>query len=162
MDKQNYRILEANTPFEESSLWQINRSYYEEEGLEAWSQGVVPHNMTSNSTVGKTYAGLIIGFLKDQLIKESFNEDVLIVELGSGHGRLAYHILKHLDKMLALEAEELPSYCYVLTDIVESNLEFFENHPQLQEYFDLGKLDISYYDGIASSKLYLKIGRAHV
>ena len=156
MDSKDYHLLEANTPFEESSLWEINRSYYEEAGPSAWSEGVVPHNMTSNSNVGKTYARLIIGFLKDLKTKGHIDDIVYIVELGSGHGRLAYHILKHLDRMLGMESQTLPPFCYVLTDIVESNLDFFQNHPQLQQYFDNGTLDVSYFDGVVSSELYLR------
>lgn len=154
--KQDYRQIEANTPFEESIIWQINRSYYEEAGLSAWSNGVVPHNLTSNASVGKTYAALILGFLKDITAKECSNEVVYIIELGSGHGRLAYHILRQLDKMIALEKMKLPNYCYVLTDIVESNLSFFEQHPQLQGYFDSGRLDVAYFDGVQSQELPLR------
>lgn len=156
MDIPSPHVLQANTPFEESLLWEMNRSYYEQAGLSAWSDGVVPHNMTSNSNVGKTYARLIIGFLKDHLVNGSIDDVVYIVELGSGHGRLAYHILKHLDRMLAMEPQQLPTYCYVLTDIVESNLDFFEQHPQLQTYLNNGTLDVSYFDGVTSSELYLR------
>jgi len=156
MKELDYRILEANTAFEQSLIWQINRSYYEEVGLSAWSDGVVPHNMTSNMYVGNTYAGVILGFLKDIALIRQNDEVVYIVELGSGHGRLAFHILRLLDKMIALEAIKLPSYCYVLTDIVDSNLTFFEEHPQLQEYFESGKLDVAYYDGVASKEIILR------
>lgn len=156
MQELDYRILEANTAFEQSLIWQFNRSYYEEAGLSAWSDGVVPHNMTSNMYVGKTYAAVILGFLKDIALIRQNDEVVYIMELGSGHGRLAFHILRLLDKMIALEAIHLPSYCYVITDIVESNLNFFEEHPQLQDYYDNGKLDVAYYDGVESKEIILR------
>ena len=61
---EHYEI-EAFTPFSESKIWQLNRDFYHERGISAWSEGVVPHQMTSNSRVGKTYAELIFGLLQD-------------------------------------------------------------------------------------------------
>ena len=150
------KVLESNVPFEKSLIWDLNRSYYKEEGLSAWSDGVVPHNMTSNTFVGKTYAALIIGFLKDLSKTMQFNERVYIAELGSGHGRLAFHILKHLDAMIEIEPMDLPDYCYVLTDIVESNLDFFSNHHQLQTYYEKGNLDVAFYDAVDSNEMKLR------
>lgn len=152
-----YKILEANVPFAKSIIWDINRAYYQDAGLTAWSEGIVPHNMTSNAYVGKTYAGLILGFLQD-IAKTSPTtiEKIYIVELGSGHGRLAFHILTQLEYLISLENITLPAYCYVLTDIVESNLSFFDQHHQFQKYFDNGQLDIAYFDGTTSNELLLK------
>jgi len=150
------KILESNVPFGKSLIWELNRSYYKEVGLSAWSDGVVPHNMTSNTFVGKTYAALILGFLKDLSKNAQFDEKVYIAELGSGHGRLAFHILKHLDTMIELEPMDLPVYCYVLTDIVESNLDFFSDHHQLQTYYEKGNLDVAFYDGVESNIMELR------
>jgi tetratricopeptide (TPR) repeat protein len=152
-----YSILEDNVPFAKSIIWDINRTYYKDAGLSAWSDGVVPHNMTSNAYVGKTYAGLILGFLKDiTKNKNAFEQKVYIVELGSGHGRLAFHILSQLEYLVAMEQVELPPYCYVLTDIVDSNLTFFEEHHQFQKYFENGQLDIAYFDGTLSTEMFLQ------
>lgn len=155
--RTEYKILEANVPFAKSIIWDINRTYYQDAGLSAWSEGTVPHNMTSNAYVGKTYAGLILGFLKDIAQKSlSKLEKIYIIELGSGHGRLAYHILSQLDYLISLESDVLPPYCYILTDIVESNLSFFEQHHQFQKYLENGQLDVAFFDGTASNELILK------
>ncbi len=151
-----YTTLESNIPFADSKIWDLNRSYYHEVGLSAWSDGVVPHNMTSNAYVGKTYAAMILGFLKDLAVTVSSDQKVYIIELGSGHGRLGYHILMHLEDLIALETTALPAYCYVMTDIVELNLSFFEEHPQLQSFYVSGKLDVAYYDGVISNELRLR------
>ncbi|MFK7906891.1 MAG: hypothetical protein AB8B69_17290, partial [Chitinophagales bacterium] len=124
MEKKRYEI-EGEKPFSESLIWQLNRDYYDQEGVNAWSSGVVPHHLTSNSMVGKTYAELIFGFLKDLASKGQTEEKVYIVELGAGHGRLAFHVLKHLEKLTKQVGLNLPPYCYVLSDIVEDNLAFF-------------------------------------
>jgi hypothetical protein len=147
--------LESFKPFSESLIWQLNRNFYQDTGIEAWSKGIVPHQMTSNSMVGKTYAELILGFLKDLAAKGQTKETVYILELGAGHARLAFHIIKHLEALKALLDIKLPPYCYILSDIVEDNLNFFKNHRQLQSYFEQGILDYAYFDAIGSTKIHL-------
>ncbi|MFM2393928.1 MAG: hypothetical protein RLZZ546_1910, partial [Bacteroidota bacterium] len=58
-------IHDTMKPFHESVIWQLNREYYEDLGIDAWSSGEVPHFITSNSFVGKTYAELLFAILKD-------------------------------------------------------------------------------------------------
>lgn len=155
METERFEI-EAATPFSESMIWELNRIFYEEKGISAWSDDIVPHHMTSNSSVGKTYAALILGLLKDVASKGNIKATVYILELGAGHGRLGFHILKHLQKLVAATEETLPPYCYVLSDIVEENIAFFSDHPQFQHYFQKGVLDVSYFDAINSKKIYLQ------
>lgn len=149
-------VIEAEKPFSESLIWQLNRDYYDKEGIDAWSDGTVPHHLTSNSMVGKTYAELIFGFLKDLARKGQTKEKVYILELGAGHGRLAFHILKHLEKLTELPHLNLPPYCYVLSDIVEENLNFFQNHAQFQPYFEKGLLEVAYFDAIGGNEISLR------
>lgn len=149
-------VLQAETAFADSLIWDLNRNYYETQGIEAWSSGAVPSNLTSNSFVGKTYAALIFGFLKDLANQNKTTETVYIVELGAGHGRFAFHVLKHLESLTTKTTLELPSFCYVLTDIASDNLSFFMNHPQLQTYFERGVLDVAYLDAMEGESLELK------
>ena len=155
MENDRFEV-EAFTPFSESLIWQLNRDYYQQTGIDAWSSGVVPHNMTSNSMVGKTYAELLLGFLKDVAAKGQTKETVYILELGAGHGRFAFHVLKHLERLIALTDIKLPPYCYILSDIVEESLVFFKNHPQLQPYLQQGILDIAYFDAIEGKEIHLQ------
>lgn len=148
--------IEATKPFPESLIWQLNRDFYEEKGIRAWSHGAVPHNLTSNSKAGKTYAELIFAFLKDLATKGNTTELVYILELGAGHGRLAFHVLKHLNRLIASISEPIPPFCYVLSDIIEENLSFFLNHPQFKIYYEAGTLDVAYYDAIEDKELYLR------
>lgn len=149
-------VVESFKPFSESLIWSLNRDYYEETGIDAWRQSKVPHYLTSNSMVGKTYAELILGFLKDLAAKGQIKEKVYILELGAGHGRLAFHILKHLDRLISMTGADLPEYCYVLSDIVEGNLDFFQSHPQFESWFEKEQLDVAYFDAMESKELVLR------
>lgn len=155
MDNGPFEI-ESKTLFSESLIWNLNRDFYQEKGIKAWSEDIVPHHMTSNSFVGQTYAEMIFAFLKDLANKGQNKEVVYLLELGAGHGRLAFHILKHLEKKISISNEKLPPYCYVLSDIAEDNLSFFENHKQFQTYFKQGLLDVAYFDAIEGKSLELR------
>ncbi|MFT4565355.1 MAG: tetratricopeptide (TPR) repeat protein [Saprospiraceae bacterium] len=153
---QEYYQIESSKPFSESLFWQLNRDFYQQNGIDAWSDLGVPHHLTSNSVVGKTYAELIFAFLKDLASHGNTSECVYILELGAGQGRLAYHILKHLDKIVSSNNITIPPYCYVLSDIGEENITFFQNHPQFQKYINSGQLDIAYFDGLQSEEIQLR------
>ena len=156
---ENRYTIEAAKPFAESLIWELNRSYYHTEGMKGWRDGTVPHYLTSNALVGKTYAELIFGFLKDLAKKGQITETVYILELGAGHGRLAFHILKYLDKLTELCNDDLPKYCYILSDIIEDSLNFFINHHQFQPYFERGVLDVAYFDAVATTEIELSVSK---
>ena len=152
----NHFELESFKLFSDSLIWQLNRDFYQQMGIDAWNTKIVPHHLTSNSMVGKTYAELILGFLKDLAVQGNINDTVYILELGAGHGRLSFHILKHLEELASLLNLKLPPYCYIISDIVEDNLLFLKNHPQLQTYFEQGILDLAYFDAIGSKEIHLQ------
>ena len=149
-------VIESYTPFSQSRIWEFNRQYYQKVGLEAWNTGVVPHHLTSNAMVGKSYASIIYGMLLDLAVKGKNNERVYILELGAGHGRLCFHILRHLENMIERSAFSLPPFTYILSDIAEQNLDYFINHAQFETYFDRGMLDVAYYDAVHSDAIVLR------
>ena len=161
MESSRFEI-ESDQLFSHSKIWQLNRDFYHKKGPSAFSEEIVPHNLTSSSFVGRTYAELIFGFLKDLSSKGNIVDKVYILELGAGHGRLAFHILVHLERLILKTDIPLPPYCYVLSDIVEKNLSFFECHPQFANYFEKGVLDLSYFDAIESQVLYLRHSKKHI
>lgn len=154
MDEKKY-LVQRSTPFSESIIWSLNINYYQQKGIGAWSEGEVPHYITSNSTVGKTYSELIFALLCDLADMGKVDKNVYILELGAGHGRLCFHILYHLNKRIKGHHKLLPEYTYILTDIVEENLTFFKNHTQFQKYFKNKTLDVAYYDGRYTDNIHL-------
>ena len=54
--------LQAPTPLRASALWKLQRAWYEERGLRAWSEATVPHFVTSNSFAARaTVRGVACG-----------------------------------------------------------------------------------------------------
>jgi hypothetical protein len=155
MNNNHYKI-EKSTLFSESLIWELGRNYYDEAGVDAWRKGTVPHHMTSNAMVGKTYAELVFSFLKDLAHKGQTHEKVYILELGAGHGRLAFHILKHLTLLTDNYPLPLAPYCYILSDIIEDSLNFFSEHLQFQPYYTQGVLDVAYFDAVETKAIYLR------
>ena len=154
MSSHLYNVQEK-TLFSKSQIWQINKDFYHQNGIAAWTDGIVPHNLTNSTLAATTYAELIFAFLLDLEINNKTDEVVYILELGAGHGRLCFNILEHLDQLIS-DNDCSTKYCYVLSDIVEENLSFFNDHSRLQEYFERGILDISYFDAVESQELILR------
>lgn len=161
MEHARYQ-LEARKAFSESYIWKLNKDFYQESGVAAWSDNIVPHHMTSNSMVGKTYAQLILAVLKDLAAQGKVVEKVYILELGAGHGRLAFHVLQHLQALIEQTKTILPPYCYILSDFGEENLTFFTSHGQFEDFFKQGILDVAYFDAIESTSLELRIAKKSI
>ena len=148
--------IQKKTLFSKSLVWQINKDFYHQNGIAAWSDEMVPHQITNSSLAATAYAELIYAFLKDLESDTDSDEIVYILDLGAGHGRLCYNILEHLEQLI-LDSEGCSTkYCYVLSDIAEDNLSFYSSHPKLQEYYNRGLLDISYFDAKESRELVLR------
>ncbi|MEO0948788.1 MAG: tetratricopeptide repeat protein, partial [Cyanobacteria bacterium J06641_5] len=138
--------LDRKQPFSQSPIWQLQRNYFSEVGIDAWRTGEVPHYLTSNPVVGKTYAELVLAFLRDLSLKGRQTETVYLIELGAGHGRLCYHFFKHFEKYYDRSAIPLPPFCYILSDFTAANLGFWQEHPRLQPYLGKSWLEFAQFD----------------
>jgi hypothetical protein len=156
MSKNNLYLIEEEQPFSQSLIWELQRSFFDSAGIEAWRQGAVPHYVTSNPVVGRTYAEIVFAFLRDLAREQATVEPVYLIELGAGHGRLCYHFLKHMEILIKHSPVKLPPFCYILSDFARSNLSFWKNHPRLQPYFAAGILDYTLFDAVNSSQLQLR------
>src|SRR5262245_56914020 len=58
-------VLEEKQRLSQSLLWRAQRHFFEQQGIEAWRQGTVPHYVTSNPYLANTYARLVFAFLRD-------------------------------------------------------------------------------------------------
>ncbi len=153
-------VLEDYKTCRESHLWKLMMSFYDRKGVESWSQGIVPHFITSNTFIGKSYAKVLHGFLRDSMAKGANmpvdpTKPLYIIELGTGSGKFSFFMLKALEEMQAVCDFPLQKIVYVMTDFTESNFKFWRDHPSLKGYFDRGILDAAIFDAVNDDKLTL-------
>jgi hypothetical protein len=146
--QQRYRFSEA--PF-----WELQRSYYEQLGMQAWTNDQVPQYITSNPMIGTAYAEMILGFLQDRTAKAEPEEPVIILEMGAGAGRLAFHVLQKLTELIEYAGIALPPFKYVMSDLPLKNITGWQQHPGLVPFVEQGILDFAQFDAVADGELKL-------
>lgn len=147
-DQQIYR-------FSESPIWELQRAYYEEQGISAWQNNEVPEYITSNPMIATSYAEMIFGFLQDRAQLGYLSEPVTIVELGAGSGRLAFHVLKELCAMRDCARMSLPAFRYVMSDLALKNVAYWQQQPSLRPFVEQGILDYAQFDAVKDTELNL-------
>lgn len=138
----------------ESHLWKLMMSFYDRKGVESWAQGIVPHFITCNAFIGRSYAQVFQGFIRDCVanpkagLKLDPSEPLYIIELGAGSGKFSFFMLKALMEMKEVLDFPLERIVYVMTDFTENNFKFWENHPSLKEFLESGLLDSAIFDAV--------------
>ena len=61
----NLHQYQAATPLRDSALWYLQSRYYANIGIKAWTDGIVPNFVTSNSFLAHSYAKIILQYIKD-------------------------------------------------------------------------------------------------
>ena len=156
-------LLEQGKRFSESLLWQIQRNYFERQGIAAWRQGDVPHYITSNPYIAEAYARVVCAYWTDLLYGDPGKEQaaldlaqpVYIIELGSGPGRFAFHFLKQLSGMTSRSRLAALKFKYIMTDLSQRNLDFWAAHPALKPFVEAGVLDFACFDAAQPAPLRL-------
>jgi hypothetical protein len=167
-------VLEHETPLRDSLIWKLQRAFYEDKGLTAWSDAIVPNFVTSNSFLARAYARIILSTLHDvfggppvaggappSLASRNpaadYTQPVYIIELGAGHGKLGYLIVEGLLRYRAFfpSTDTVFPFKYVLTDAVQRDVDAWLLHPALKEFMDLGVLDVALFDAEKDSELRL-------
>ncbi|SOV12368.1 conserved Plasmodium protein, unknown function [Plasmodium gaboni] len=125
----------------ESVIWEMLQSYYKKAAINAWKENVVPSFVTSNSKLAKDYARVIINYMKDWFNSNECDRNVpiYILEIGAGHGKFTYLILRALSKYKKyFKSMNLPDrpFVYVFTDIAKDNITYCMNHDRLKKYIN--------------------------
>lgn len=158
-----YKELEHGVPLSKSGLWTLQTNLFQKLGLEAWTKKGVPSYMTSNPFTAFRYAQLVTGFLRDGLSPHSarpinLSEPLYIFDLGAGTGRFSYVFLKQLKGMIEGNPQlENVKICYVMTDIVQANLDFCHSHNYLAQFFDKGWIDLALFKHTQKEPIHLQI-----
>jgi hypothetical protein len=159
--EKTWTLLERHQNFSRSLLWEVQRRYFSESGIEAWKREQVPDYVTSNPVVARCYAEMILAcWLDFQRLApqdEEGMEPFYLCELGAGSGRFAFHLLLQLTRLC--EETQVPpgSFRYVLTDFAQSNLDFWRHHPSFQPFFASNILDLALFDATQTEQLVLQV-----
>ncbi|WNQ13081.1 tetratricopeptide repeat protein [Paenibacillus aurantius] len=148
--------------FSEAPIWDLQRAYYEQQGMKAWNYDQVPQYITSNPMIAAAYAEMIFGFLQDRAERGDSSEPLTILELGAGVGRLAFHVLQQLCALRDYAGIVLPPFRYVMTDLALKNIRTWENHPALQLFIRQGLLDFARFDAVNDTELDLVVSHTTI
>ncbi len=134
----------------ESKVWALQRRFYDSHGVSAWKDSHVPFEISSNAYLARRYAEILLGYLRDlrsgRLGKAGRDQPLMIIELGSGSGRLAFLVASELLLMTEALGFKSPAFRLVMTDFTENNLKTYAANPRLAALLDAGVLDFARYD----------------
>lgn len=149
------------TSLSNSSLWEKMQAYYNHMGPEAWEDEVVPLQITSNKYLATLYTKLIIAQINDFCASNdnSANEPFYILEIGAGHGKFSFYLLKTLAKHLKTFDLPMNSIKYVITDISQKNVDSCRNHPAMREFVDAGVLDFAIFNAVDDKEINLQVSK---
>jgi hypothetical protein len=149
-------IIEKNKPLSRSMLWRIQGNFYDEEGKNAWDSKV-PYFFTSNASMARAYAHVILGYSQDcERNGLDRAQPIHIVELGAGSGRFSFLLVKKLQALKLLSPLPIPAFRYVMTDFTQKNIDCWRSHAALQPYIKEGLLDFALFDAENDSRLQLQ------
>ncbi len=152
-------FLESNKRLSQSLLWQIERNYFDRQGIKAWNTGTVPHYVTSNPFLARAYAKVVFNYIRDCRDNAANSLDpsqpIYILELGSGSGRFAYHFLKKFHSFFSHSTlKEIP-VTYIMSDFTSQNLDYWKQHPRLQPFLEQNLLDFALFDAQEDTEIKL-------
>lgn len=98
-------VLETDVPLSQSLIWRLQRDFYAQRGLKAWTEDLVPSYITNNPFIAEMYAQIVAGFISDcmqpaQRAPLSPENPLRILELGAGTGKFSYLFLRKLTALL--------------------------------------------------------------
>jgi tetratricopeptide (TPR) repeat protein len=150
-----------NKSFSQLPLWDWQYQFFTEAGPDAWRKSIVPHYITSNTFIAHSYAKVAISYLRDcwtqQLIADP-QKPIYVIDIGAGCGRFAYHFILQFFKLV----ESLQFSCkivYVLADIAEANLKFWQTHPSFKPYLAKGLVDFARFNAETDQTLHLEYSK---
>jgi RimJ/RimL family protein N-acetyltransferase len=138
----------------QSSLWERQRDFFLREGAGIWTRNLVPRYITTNPFIARAYAEVVAAYLEDCRESDASREaPAYIVELGAGSGEFAFHFLRHFTKL----RPESPGFRYVMTDISQSIIGFWQTHEQLRPFVEAGILDFAEFNACRDRELRLLV-----
>jgi tetratricopeptide (TPR) repeat protein len=166
MDKETTQaapgLLESGKRLSQSSIWRLQRQFFDQRGVRAWSERIVPTHVTSNAFMAHAYAQIVAQFALECATQPAGSalaldpaEPLYIVELGAGSGYFAYLFLNKLVEIQAGLGADLPRICYVATDFTQSNVDYWAKHPCFAPFIEYGLFDVARFDAASDEQMIL-------
>jgi hypothetical protein len=146
-------LLENGVRLSDSVLWSLQKEAYCSFGPKSWTLKGVPFQISSNAFLARQYAQIAFSFLQQA------TETVYFLELGAGSGKFAYLFLRELLSLIETSGVARRSFRYILSDIAEKNVRFWQSHPLLFPFIEEGLLDVCVFDPLVATSLYLEAGK---
>lgn len=135
----------------ESTIWQEQTAYYRYHGIASWDNRV-PYEVSNSVYFAENHADMLLALLQD-CRNQGYTKPLLVVELGSSHGKFIFHVLQRLEKILPDHGYSLDDFVFHCCDCSPKMLSFWSCHPQLKPYIASGVLKphlfhIDYHQGV--------------
>lgn len=147
-------------PLSRLGIWERQRRYFDQTGIEAWRRNQVPSYVTTNPYIANTYAKIVRTFLEAGGQRAGpaghGREPAYVIELGAGSGRFAHHFLTQfhgIDPPLPRNSADVR---YVMTDISAATIDFWRASPAFAPYLAAGLLDFARFDTGTSAEMLLE------
>ena len=141
-------VLETDVPLSQSLIWRLQRDFYVQRGLKAWTEDLVPSYITNNPFIAEIYAQIVAGFIADCMNlphKDSRplspENPLRILELGAGTGKFSYLFLRKLTSLLQNKRMAPQIVRYSMADCSESLLAEWRGNRYLAEFVNAGILE---------------------
>jgi tetratricopeptide (TPR) repeat protein len=142
------QVLESDVSLSRSVIWELQRQFYVQRGLKAWTEDMVPQFITNNPFIAEIYARIVAAFLFDCINLEgnglSPRNPLRILELGAGPGKFSYLFLRHLTALLREKRMPIELVRYCMTDCSENMIQAWRSNAYLAEFVDLGILEFEF------------------
>jgi tetratricopeptide (TPR) repeat protein len=142
-----------------SNLWKSQRAFYKNQGIDAWNCKV-PFYITCNPYIASAYADIIMRFIQDYNNNNKLKKDepIYILEIGIGSGVFSFYLIKSLMELQNQWFGTEQKFVYIMSDLVEQNLDFAENNKGFKQFIDKGVLKFAYFDAENSETIKLRDG----
>lgn len=147
------------TSLSKSALWSKMQEYYNNIGPEAWQDELVPLQISSNKNLAYDYAKVIVAQINDWYSshnRENFEEPFYIVEIGAGHGKFGFYVLKHLQELMSNYNLPFALLKFIMTDIADKNVQSWLAHPAFKPWLESGNLDFALFNAMSDQQIVLQ------
>ena len=157
--KQNNSTTSLTTllPLSECSLWSKQIEYYSEMGLEAWTSGDVPYQISNSPALASSYVTCILNWLHTQSSffsnKTPDSTIIYVLEFGAGHCKLGYHLATEIaarrlqnQHQHQHQLQPIPKICIVMCDLSLEVLQDRMQLPYFQQLMQNGQVDFARVD----------------